>query len=132
MISDSIQVYAKEQATADQKTVIASVQELTSKGQPPSDTDSKKLATLLPASKTILAEAETYVRGQARKRKELERQLEEEEKRKRIPRVPTFKLADSVRAFLMDSGFEAMTLKELEERLTVWMQEIVDEFRQRD
>jgi len=132
LISDSIQVYAKEQATADQKTVIASVQELTSKGQPPSDTDSKKLATLLPASKTILAEAETYVRGQARKRKELERQLEEEEKRKRIPRVPTFKLADSVRAFLMDSGFEAMTLKELEERLTVWMQEIVDEFRQRD
>jgi len=129
--SESIQVYAREKATAKQKTTIASVQDLASKGQQMSAAQYRKLKTLLPQLRSILPKATNYVREQAKKRKELERQLEEEERQKRIPRLPTAQLGDAVRSFLLDSGLEEMTLKELEERLMSWMQGIVKEFKAR-
>ena len=127
--SESVQVYAKEKATAKEKTTIASVQDLASKGRQMSAAQYRNLKTLLPQLRSVLAKAVEYVREQAKKRKELERQLEEEERQKRIPRLPTAQLGDAVRSFLLDSGMEAMTLKELEERLTGWLQEIVREFK---
>jgi len=127
--SESIQVYAREKATAKEKTTIASVHDLASKGQQVSAAQYRKLKTLLPQLRPILPKAADYVRKQARKRKELERQLEEEERQKRIPRLPTTQLGDAVRSFLLDSGLDEMTLKELEERLTSWLQEIVEEFK---
>ena len=129
--SESIRVYAREKATAKQKTTIASVQDLASKGQQMSAAQYRKLKTLLPQLRPILPKSADYVREQAKKRKELERQLEEEERQKRIPRLPTAQLGDAVRSFLLDSGLEEMTLKELEERLMSWMQEIVKEFKAR-
>ena len=127
--SESVQVYAKEKATAKEKTTIASVQDLVSKGRQMSATQYRKLKTLLPQFRSVLAKAAKYVREQAKKRKELERQLAEEEKQKRIPRLPTAQLGDAVRSFLLDSGMEAMTLKELKERLASWQQEIAKEFK---
>ena len=91
----------------------------------------RKLKALLSQLRPILPKAVDYVREQAKKRKELERQLEEEERQKRIPRLPTAQLGDAVRSFLLDSGLEEMTMKELEERLLSWMQEIVKEFKAR-
>jgi len=129
--SESIQVYAKEKATAKQKTTIASVQDLAGKGQQMSTAQYRKLKALLSQLRPILPKAVDYVREQAKKRKELERQLEEEERQKRIPRLPTAQLGDAVRSFLLDSGLEEMTMKELEERLLSWMQEIVKEFKAR-
>jgi hypothetical protein len=127
--SESVQVYTEEKATAKEKTTIASVQDLASKGQQMSAAQHRKLKTLLPQLKSVLAKAAEYVREQAKKRKELERQLEEEERQKRIPRLQTAQLGDAVRSFLLDSGMEAMTLKELEQRLTSWLQEIATEFK---
>ncbi len=129
--SDSVQVYVKEKAIAKEKTTIASVQDLTSKDQQLSAAQYRKLKTLLPQLRSILAKAAEYVREQAKKRKELERQLEEEERQKRIPRLPTAQLGDAVRSFLLDSGMETMTLKELEQHLMSWLQEIAKEFKPR-
>ena len=127
--AESIQVYAREKATAKEKTTIASVQHLTGVGQQMSEAQHRQLKTLLPQLRPILPKATDYVREQAKKRKELEGQLEEEERQKRIPRLPTTQLGDAVRSFLLDSGLEEMTLKELEERLMSWMQEIAKEFQ---
>jgi hypothetical protein len=126
--AESVQIYAREKATAKEKTTIASVQDLASKGRQMSAAQHRKLKTLLPRLRSVLTKAAEYVREQAKKRKELERQLEEEERQKRIPRLPTAQLGDAVRSFLLDSGMEAMTLKELEQRLMNWLQEIVKEF----
>jgi hypothetical protein len=131
LASESIQLYVREKATAEQKTTIASAQDLATRGQQLSETQYRKLITLLPLIRPTLLAAEAYVREQAKKRKELERQLEEEERKKRIPRLPTAQLADTVRSFLLDSGLEEMTLKELEERLASWLQEIATEFQSR-
>lgn len=127
--SESVQVYAREKATAREKTTIAGVQDLASKGRQMNAAQYRKLKTLLPQFRSILARAAEYAREQAKKRKELERQLAEEEKQKRIPRLPTAQLGDAVRSFLLDSGLDAMTLKELKERLTSWEQEIAKEFK---
>jgi len=129
--SESVQIYAKEKATAKEKTTIASVQDLASKGRQMSAAQYRKLKTLLPQLRSVLAKAAEYVREQAKKRKELERQLEEEERQKRIPRLPTAQLGDAVRSFLLDSGMEAMTVEELEQRLMSWLQEITKEFKPR-
>ena len=127
--AESIKVYAREEATAKEKTTIASVQHLAGVGQQMSETQHRKLKNLLPQLRPTLSKAADYVREQAKKRKELERQLEEEERQKRIPRLPTTQLGDAVRSFLLDSGLEEMALKELEERLMSWMQEIAKEFQ---
>ncbi len=130
--SEGIQVYTREKATAKEKTTIASVQHLASRGQQMSATQYRELKTLLPQLRPILPKAADYASEQAKRRKELERQLEEEERQKHIPRLPTVQLGDAVRSFLLDSGLDTMTLKELEERLTSWMQEIVKEFKVRE
>ncbi len=127
--SESVQVYAKEEATPKEKTAMASVEDLVSKDLQLSTAQYRKLKTSLSQFRSILPNAADYIREQAKKRKELERQLEEEERQKRIPRLPTAQLGDAIQSFLLDSGLDAMTLKELEERLTSWMQEIVKEFR---
>jgi hypothetical protein len=127
--AESIQVYAKEKATAKEKTTIASIQHLADVGPQMSEAQHRELKTLLPQLRPTLSKAADYVREQAKKRKELERQLEEEERQKCIPRLPTTQLGDAVRSFLLDSGLEEMTLKELEERLMSWMQEIAKEFQ---
>lgn len=127
--AESIQVYAREKATAKEKTTIASVQHLADAGQQMSEAQHRELKTLLPQLRPTLSKATDYVKEQAKKRKELERQLEEEERQKRIPRLPTTQLGDAVRSFLLDSGLEEMTLKELEERLMSWMQEIAEEYQ---
>lgn len=129
--AESIQVYAKEKATAKEKTTIASVQHLADVGQQMSDAQHRELKTLLSQLRPILSKATHYVREQAKKRKELERQLEEEDRQRRVPRLPTTQLGDAVRSFLLDSGLEEMTLKELEERLMSWMQETAQEFKAR-
>ncbi len=131
LASESTQLYVREKAAAEEKTTIASAQDLAARGQQLSETQYRKLITLLPLLRPTLLTAEAYVKEQAKKRKELERQLEEEERKKRIPRLPTAQLADTVRAFLLDSGLEEMTLKELEERLASWLQEIANEFKPR-
>ena len=77
----------------------------------------------------ILPRAADYAREQAKKREELKRQLEEEERKRLVPRLPTVQLSDSIQSFLADSGLETMTLKELEERLLIWLHEIAKEFR---
>jgi len=126
--SESIQLYAREKATADEKTIIASIQDLAGRGPQLAEAQYRKLKTLLPQFRLIVPVAEGYVREQAKKRKELERQLEEEERRKHVPRLPTAQLGDDVRCFLLYSGLESMTLKELEELLTIWLQTIAKEF----
>jgi len=126
--SESIQLYAREKATADEKAIIASIQGLAGRGPLLAEAQYRKLKTLLPQFRPIVQVAESYVREQAKKRKELERQLEEEERRKHIPRLPTAQLGDDVRSFLLDSGLEAMTPKELEERLMVWLQVVAKAF----
>ena len=129
--AESVQIYAREKATAKEKTTIASVQDLAGKGQQMSAAQHRKLKNLLPRLRSVLTKAAEYVREQAKKRKELERQLEEEQRQKRIPRLPTVQLGDAVRSFLLDSGMEAMTLKELEQRLMSWLQEIGEQFKPR-
>ena len=127
--AESIQVYVREQASAEERTTLASVQDLTSKGREMNEAQYKKLRALLPDLRLALSKASDYVKQQARKREELQRQLEEEERQKRIPRLPTTQLGEAVRSFLLDSGLDAMTLKELEERLRLWLQEIAREFK---
>jgi len=127
--AESVQVYTKEKAAAKEKTTIASVQDLADKRRRMTAAEYRKLKTWLPQLRSILAKGAEYVREQAKKRKELERQLEEEERQKRIPRLPTAQLGDAVHSFLLDSGMEAMTLKELEQRLMSWMQEIAKVFK---
>jgi hypothetical protein len=129
--SDSTQVYTQEKASAEEKAVIASAQSLTEQEHPLSDNQYRTLKALLPKLRSILEQVERYVKEQARKRKELEEKLQEEERQRRIPRLPTAQLSDTVRTFLLDSGLEAMTLKELEERLFLWLQEIAEEFKRR-
>jgi len=127
--SESIQVYIREQATAEERTTLASAQGLMSKGQEMNEARYRKLRPLLPDLGLILAKTSDYVKQQARKREELQRQLEEEERQKHIPRLPTAQLGEAIRSFLLDSGLDTMALKELEERLRLWLQEIAREFK---
>jgi len=126
--SESAQVYTREKASAEEKATIASLQELIGKSRPLGKAQYSKLKALLTPLKTILRQAEEYAREQAKQRKELEERLAEEERQKRIPRLPTARLGDDVRSFLLASGLEAMTLKELEERLRNWLHRIAGEF----
>lgn len=128
LVSESVQIYTREKATAKEKTTIASVQDLASRDEQMVLAEYRKMKTLLPQLRLVLPKAEDYLREQAKKRKELERQLEEEKRQKRIPRLPTKELGDDVRSFLLDSGLEEMTLKELQEWLQSWVQEIVKAF----
>ena len=129
LVAESIQVYVREQASAEERTTLASVQDLMSKGREMNEAQYKKLRALLPDLRLALSKASGYVKQQARKREELQRQLEEEERQKRIPRIPTTQLGEAVRSFLLDSGLDTMTLKDLEERLGLWLQEIAREFK---
>lgn len=125
--SESTRVYVVEQATSQEKTTVASVEDLVSKGDQMNTADYHKLKTLLPQLRSVLSKAAEYIREQAKKREELEKQLEEEERQKRIPRLSTALLSDDVRSFLLESGMEAMTLKELEQWLSNWLQKVAKE-----
>jgi hypothetical protein len=127
--SEGMQIYASERATAKEKTTIASLQDLSREEPELSATQYGKLEALLPRLRPILQGAEEYLGAQAENRKELKKRLEEEQRQKRIPRQRTVHLADAVRSFLLRSGLEAMTLKELEEQLSSWLREIAEEFR---
>ena len=125
----SVHIYSQEKATPEEKTTLASVRVLVSRDQQLAEREYRKLRVLLPQTRAILRTAEEYLKEQATKRRELEKQLEDEKRQRRIPRVPTARLGDHVRSFLLDSGLESMTLKELEERLATWLQEMAREFK---
>lgn len=129
LASERTQVYVREKAIAEEKAAIASVRESVGKGRPLNEEQARRLRTLLPPIRHALQQAEEYVREQAKKRRELEDRLAEEDRQRRIPRLPTTQLADTIRSSLLDSGLETMTLKELEAWLARWLQGIVKEFK---
>jgi hypothetical protein len=129
LASERTQVYVREKAIAEEKAAIAGIRESVGKGRPLNEEQARRLRTLLPPIRHALQQAEEYVREQAKKRRELEDQLAEEERHRRIPRLPTAQLADAIRSSLLDSGLETMTLKELEAWLARWLQGLVKEFK---
>lgn len=129
LCSESIQLYLREQASADEKGTVAILSGLVSLPGELDEPQYRKLKTLLPQFRALVPTAQTYAREQARKRRELEKRLEEEERRKRIPRLATGRLGDKVRGFLLDSGLETMTLEELRARLDAWLDSIAGEFK---
>lgn len=129
LASESIRVYCQEKASSEEKTTIASAQDLVSKDQAITAAQGKKLRALLSDIASIRVRAEEYARQQAKKREELRKQLEEEEERKRRPRVSTVYLGDSVRTFLLASGLEAMTQEDMEAHLADWQRHVAKEFK---
>jgi hypothetical protein len=129
LAAESVRLYIQEKASSEERTTIVSVQNLVGKGQELTAAQHRKLRALLPNLGPVLSKAAEYARAQARKREEFRKQLEEEEERKRRPRLPTVQLGESIQTFLLASGLESMTWEELERRLLTWKQEIAKEFK---
>ena len=126
--SETLQVYTRERASADETKTLAELREVVRLGTRIDKGQGGRLRALVSRLGPIVEAAQAYMREQARERSELEESLREEERLRRIPRVPTPTLADGLRAFLLSRGLEAMTLDELRRSLDEWLQEVAAEF----
>lgn len=129
LCSETIQLYIREQASADEKSDTALLCDLTRRRDQLSEPQYRKFKALLPQLRSVVPTAQAYAREQARKSKELEKRLEEEERKRRIPRLATARLGDEARRSLLDSGLETMTLEELKAWLAAWLDQIAEEFK---